>query len=395
MHKVPHLRSLVVPFALLVVLVNCGTKSPNEPPPPACTYTLSPSTLSFDSSGGSASVTVTTAAQCAWTAASDRGWISITTGASSTGNGVVSVTVASNPNTDARTGTLTIAGQAVPVVQQAAAPVCSYEISPTSAAYSKDGGSGSFAVTAPSGCAWTATSSDAWIAVSPPAEPVGNGTVSYTVSRNTQIGGRTGTIVVAGRTFTVSQAGDAGLCEYAVSPVDFRPCMSAPYDLTATITTQAGCSWTANPDASWITVSAQSGSGPGVISFRVSDNWDAPRQGLVMVRWPTPTAGQNLRVAQAGCRYAVSTTSISMVAAGGTGRFDVFQQSDPYTCGGPLQNGCMWIAQSDVPWITVSTAPQFGDNPVSFTVAANEGATARTGTITVRDQAVRITQAGR
>jgi hypothetical protein len=173
--------------------------------------------------------------------------------------------------------------------------------------------------------------------------------------------------------------------------------MSVPSNLTATITTQQGCSWTVNPGASWIAVtSGPSGSGPGVITFRVSDNWDAPRQSVVMVRWPTPTAGQNLRVSQAGCRYGVSADSISVGAAGGPGRFDVLQQSDPLTCGGATQNACRWSAVANVPWIAITTSmPQIGDNPVSFTVAPNDAATGRTGTIVVRDKTIRITQSGR
>ena len=99
---------------------------------------------------------------------------------------------------------------------------------------------------------------------------------------------------------------------------------------------------------------------------------------------------------QAGCVYAVSTTAVSVGAAGGPGRFDVIQQSLPLTCGGPLQNACLWTAQSDAPWITVTTTmPQAGDNPVSFTVAANDSTSARNGTITVRDKVVRVTQSGR
>ena len=170
-----------------------------------------------------------------------------------------------------------------------------------------------------------------------------------------------------------------------------------PYNLTATITTQQGCTWTASPGASWITVTGgQSGSGSGVISFMVSENWESPRHGVVMVRWPTVSAGQNLQVAQAGCRYAVSATSVSIAATGGSGRFDVIQQSDPYTCGGATQDACRWTAQSSVPWITVTTSmPQMGDNPVSFTVAPNDGTSPRTGTITVRDQVVQIAQSGR
>jgi Viral BACON domain/Putative binding domain, N-terminal len=390
--------SLALLLALAVAVIACGSGSPSEPAPTPCSYTVSPSTLSFEASGGSGSVTVTTGANCAWTATSDKGWASITAGANATGSGVVSVAVSSHTAAEARTGTLTIAGQSVSVTQQPPPPiVCTYEIAPASAAYSKDGGAGSFTVTAPEGCHWTASTTDSWITVAPPAtDPTGNGTVTYTVARNTQLGGRTGGISVASRRFEVTQAGDTGLCQYQVSPVELSPCMAAS-QITTSIATDAACPWTVTSDVAWMSIAGGgSGSGPATIQVNVGENWDAPRNGLLMVRWPTPTAGQNVRVSQAGCRYAVSTSAISVVATGGTARFDVYQQSDPYTCGGPLQNGCMWIAQSDVPWITVTTSmPQFGDNPVSLTIAANDAATARSGNVRVRDQVVRITQAGR
>jgi hypothetical protein len=114
-----------------------------------------------------------------------------------------------------------------------------------------------------------------------------------------------------------------------------------------------------------------------------------------MVRWPTVTAGQNVRVSQAGCRYAVTTSSFNFIADGGNGRFDVLQQSDPTQCGGATQDRCVWTAVADVPWITItSPATRQGDNPVTFTVAPNNGPQ-RTGTITVRDKVVQITQAAR
>jgi hypothetical protein len=114
-----------------------------------------------------------------------------------------------------------------------------------------------------------------------------------------------------------------------------------------------------------------------------------------MIRWPTPTAGQNVRVSQAGCRYGVSRSSFAFVAAGGSGTFDVLQQSDPTECGGALQDRCVWTALSNASWIVVTTPmPRSGDNPVAFTVAPNTGASPRTGTITVRDRVVTITQNG-
>ena len=379
-------------------VASCDKSSPTEPTPAPCSYTLSSSSLTFGASGGTGSVNVTTASHCTWTAISDRGWMSITSGSNGTGTGVVSVSLTPNPSEAARTGTLAIAGQSV-AVREEGLGACTIELSPSSASFNKDAANGSFVVAAPAHCQWSATSNSAWLGVTSGSAGTGNGTVAYSVDRNRDVNARTGTIALGARMFTVNQAGDPPApqaCEYSVTPIEFSPCMSVPYNLTATITTQQGCTWTAAPGASWISVTGgQSGNGPGVISFAVSDNWDAPRQGVVMVRWPSVTAGQNLQVAQAGCYYAVSTTAISVAAAGGTGQFNVIQQSDPYTCGGPTQNACRWTAQSDVPWITVTTTmPQAGDNPVAFTVAANPSATARMGRITVRDKVVQITQSG-
>ena len=391
-------RSLALFLVVAGGLWACDSSSPTEPTPPACTYTLSTSSLSFAASGGTNSVTVTTASSCTWSAASDRGWMTVTSGASGSGGGTVTVSLTANGNTAERTGTLTVAGQAVGVRQDGMA-ACTIDISPGSASFGKDGATGTFAVTAADHCQWTAASNAAWLAVTSGSAGHGNGTVAYSLERNRELVSRTAAINVGSRTFTVTQAADtppAPVCEYSVTPIEFTPCMTAGSSMTAAVTTQQGCTWTAEPDAAWITLTAgQSGNGSGVVTFRVSDNWDAPRRSVVKIRWPTITAGQNLQVMQAGCSYAVSATAVAIPAAGGPGRFDVIQQSDPYTCGGPTQNACMWIAQADVSWITLTTTgPQYGDNPVSFTVAPNGSTAARTGRITVRGKIVVITQAG-
>jgi hypothetical protein len=382
------------PVPLVTAIIACDGGSPTSPTPtPSCTFTLSTGSLSFSASGGPGSVGVTTAAGCTWAASSDRAWMSITSGASGNGNGTVAVALTANTAAGERAGTLTVAGQPV-AVRQDGAGACTYDISPGSAAFNKDAATGSFAVTAPGHCAWSATSSASWLVVAS-GQATGNGTVAYSVERNRDIAQRTATIAVGDRTFTVTQSGDAGICQYSVSPVVFEPCMSTPFELTATVTADQGCTWTAAAGASWISVvGGQSGVGSGTVRFRVSDNWDAPRQSVVMVRWPTATAGQNLQVRQAGCRYAVSVAAIAVPAAGGSQRFDVVQSSDPISCGGPLQNACVWSAVSSVAWITITSAmPRVGDNPVSFTVAANTGG-ARSGTIRVRDRVVTVTQAG-
>ena len=133
--------------------------------------------------------------------------------------------------------------------------------------------------------------------------------MSYSVARNLETAERTGAITVADQRFTIRQSGDMGGCQYSVAPVDSSPCMAGGH-VTASDDDAANCPWTATPESSWLNVpSGSSGTGPRCVTVSVPDNYDAPREGIIMVRWPTPTAGQNVRIAQAGCRYAVSRTA--------------------------------------------------------------------------------------
>jgi len=85
---------------------------------------------------------------------------------------------------------------------------CSHALSPTGSSYGLAGGPGTLNVTAaPSGCAWTAASNVGWIIITSGGSGSGNGAVSFSVAPNPG-GPRTGTLSVAGRTFTVTQAGN-------------------------------------------------------------------------------------------------------------------------------------------------------------------------------------------
>lgn len=382
--------------AVCVTIATCGGDSPTEPAP-VCSFAISPATAAFGADGGTATVTVTAASGCTWSSSASAAWIGVSAGASGTGTGTLSYTVAENSAAEPRNGTLTIAGQSHSVTQEGKPQtICTYELTPDHADFEARGGSGTFAIATTGACAWTATSNAAWLQVTEGAQGTGPGTVAFRLTGNGDLTARTAVISVADRSFTVRQGGDTPtLCDYTVAPVDLSACMPSS-TLTTRVTTQASCEWRATPNVSWLTlVSGSSGSGSGVITIRLSDNYDAPRDGVVMVRWPTPTAGQNVRVAQAGCLYAVSRSAISIAAGGGSASFDVLQQSVPNSCGGATQDRCIWTAVSDVPWITItSSMPRSGDNPVAFTVAANVGAIARVGRITVRDKIVIVTQAG-
>jgi hypothetical protein len=83
---------------------------------------------------------------------------------------------------------------------------CTYSISPTSTTVQAAGWNGSVAVTASSGtCGWTATSNASWITINSGASGAGSGTASYTVQAYTGKANRTGTLTIAGKTFTVTQ----------------------------------------------------------------------------------------------------------------------------------------------------------------------------------------------
>ena len=170
---------------------------------PACTYTLSAGSTSVTAIGATGSVDVITTASCAWTATTSAAWITIASGASGTGNGTVGFVVLPNLGA-ARSDSILIGGQTFTVNQAAVLPTCTYTLSAPSATIPAAGGTGTFNVTAPAGCTWTALTSATWITITAGASGSGNGTVSFTVAANTGAS-RTDNIVVAGQTFTVTQ----------------------------------------------------------------------------------------------------------------------------------------------------------------------------------------------
>jgi hypothetical protein len=87
---------------------------------------------------------------------------------------------------------------------------CSYSIGPATASAPADGGTGSITVTAAPGCAWAVSGNPGWITITSGGDGSGNGTIAYSVQANTGAP-RTGTLAIAGQTFTVTQAAQASL----------------------------------------------------------------------------------------------------------------------------------------------------------------------------------------
>ena len=184
-----------------------------------CSYSISPSTQMFNAPAATGSFAVsTTAATCQWTAASQSSWITVTGGASATGAGTVSYSVAANPDPSTRTGTILAAGWNYTVTQAAAPPpppppppppatTCSYALSSNSQTVGFSSSSIAVGVTDGASCTWNATSPVSWAVISAGANGTGPGTVTVTVSRNNNMSSRSATLAIAGQSFVITQQG--------------------------------------------------------------------------------------------------------------------------------------------------------------------------------------------
>jgi hypothetical protein len=256
-----------------------------------CSYSINPTSHASPSGGDSGSVSVTAPQGCSWTTTNVPFWITINSGASGNGNGTVGYTVAANPNSATRASDLTIAGQTFTVTQSGVS--CTFTLSPNGQSFSANGGTGSVGVTAAApDCAWTATSNDpAWITVTSGASGTGSGSVGFSVGANPNNASRTGTLTVAGQTFTITQTGVS--CIFSISPTSQSFGYSGGTDSIGVTAAAPDCSWTATNNDGWINVtSGTSGSGNGTVNYSVAANSGAARTGTLTIGGQTFTVTQ-------------------------------------------------------------------------------------------------------
>jgi hypothetical protein len=351
---------------------------------PNVVYTVpqsSPAGQLFASTGGTGTVSVTTSYNGNWTATSNAGWITITSGSSGSGNGNVNYTVLANSSSSSRTGTMTVAGQAFTVTQSPPPSCTSYSISATSQLFVSTGGPGSVSVIASSGCPWVATSNVSWINITSGSSGTGNGTVAFTVAANTGTSQRTGTMAIAGQTFTVTQSPPSS-CTYSISPAS-QSFVSTGGPGSVSVTASSGCPWVATSNVSWINItSGSSGTGSGTVAFTVAANTGtSQRTGTMTI------AGQTFTVTQSppsSCTYSISPTSAQFDYTGGTRTVSVTT-----SCNGN------WTATSNVSWITITSGSSgTGNGTVAYTVAGNSDTNQRTGTMTIAEQTFTVTESG-
>lgn len=231
---------------------------------------------------------------------------------------------------------------------------------------------------------WSAGTTYSWIHLSK-TSGTGTDTLSFTVDANTDATPRTGTITIAGQTYTVTQAG-APACTSSLAPTKVE-ILAATGKHIVDVTSTCGA-WKAESKADWITVdpAAASGNNTGKTGFTVAANTGtAPRKGTLTIADQTFTVIQASAATTPACTLALSSPPVSAAVAGKS------SVSVTPSCG-------EWLAVSNASWIAVDTGSESGKaaGTISLSVAANTGTT-RGDTLTIVGQTfktVTVIQAG-
>lgn len=210
----------------------------NVPTQASCTFAPAPSTYSISGVGGTSSFSLGTGTGCQWSAVSQQPWLSITSGTSGQSSGTVSFSVAANPVTNPRAGTIQVgSGLSMSNFAVYQAGACYYSLSEGPVvAVPPSGESNTVTVTTTSDCVWSAVSNANWLTISSGASGTGTGSFTYTAAPNSGSVDLSGTITVMNQALTVivgSPVGTPGSGTVTINggpaSVTFNPCQNNVY----------------------------------------------------------------------------------------------------------------------------------------------------------------------
>ena len=327
--------------------------------------------------GGSQNARASGSSACTFGVSDDRDWIKV--GASSVaGSGSVSVSVDPNNGLE-RTGTVTFShanGDATVTITQRNG--CMPAGGTTSLTFGKAGGSQNAGPGGSSACTFGVSADQDWIEVGA-SSVAGSRSVSVSVGPNNGLE-RTGTVTFShangDATVTITQRNGC-------MPAGGRTSLTfgkAGGSQDATAGGSSACTFGVSDDRDWIEVGASSVAGSGSVSVSVDPNNGLERTGTVTFSHANGDASVAI-TQRNGCMPAGGTTSLTFGKTAG---------AQDATAGGSA--ACTFAVSDDQDWIEVGAASVAGGGTVAVTVEANSGP-ARTGTVTVGDASVAVTQA--
>jgi len=346
-----HLASLLLPFIALAEV------------------SISPTFREFSQTGGGAAIL--TSGTGSWTASTAQSWINITPTTSGSAGTNVFYMVDANPSADPRNGVITI-GNASHEVRQTG---YNATISPTSLNASADGESISVSVVPEAIVSWTATSQSSWITVDSGASGFGNGSVGISVAPYDGVVSRSGSVIIAGQTFTVTQGG----IDVALEPESTKLPTNATKILFVQVRALAGTAWDPQSQVSWISVIDPGAKfGDSTVTLAISQNTSyLERVGTVKIGTATFTVTQ---AGVASPTINVSPTQTTAAPSGASGTIRVAGTFDT-----PVR------VESLSAWLTIAGGlDHVVPKDVNFGVAANSLSESRTGQIRVSSPATSV-----
>ena len=321
---------------------------------------INPTAKTFERAGGGGVVLVTGTGS--WTATTDSNWITVFT-QSGNGAGTVAYLASSNFTADTRQGKILINDKVHTVTQNG------YEssISPTTADFDENGGSGSIAVTVGDGVSWSASSEVDWLEVSADSG-ISDGSITFTAAAYEGVQPRVGSITVAGKIFTVTQTGT----QLAVKPTSKKVSYQATAIPNIGVEALAGTSWTVKSNVSWLSiVDAGRGFGDSAITIGVGENPSyLERVGTVSIGSKVFTVTQE---GTPNLRLDINPKEATADASGAVGNVAVLATPD-----------APWTSESLAPWIIVSQgASGAGNGNIGYVVSPNTNLSPRTGQIRI------------
>ncbi len=341
-------------------------KSPNPPMSRDSNISITPTTRNFGGGGGGGAII--TSGSGTWTAAVSDTWIVLNTTSGSVGYPVAYV-VDANVNAESRTGYVYVSGYTHTVTQEG----CGGELDPSGAEFETAGGNGVVNVSVANGVAWKAIPNVDWLYVSP-TSGTGSGTVRYIVEPLDEVTTRSGTITIAGQTFTVFQYGRRIELNSYSTTQNYET-----HVIPITVNALAITQWSVTPNNSWISVvDAGNGQGGDLVTIAIAENPSyKARTGTVRIGTETFTVRQQGRPT-AALSFDISPSNSTASVEGANGLIAVTATPD-----------LPWVATSGANWITVyaATTNGAGNGNVVYSASPNPKLYSRTGTVTITPEA--------
>lgn len=252
---------------------------------------------------------------------------------------------------------------------------CAYAavtISTSSKTFQKAGGAASITVNGDG--AWTATSDSPWLVIGSGASGNGAGKCLFTCNANNTAETRIGHITIGGNTYTVTQYGYTATISPSVATFDRKGGTG-----TVAITVDAGVTWMAKSNDSWLSVTPASGMSVGVVTYTVDEY-----PGVTTRVGSLTVAGQTFTVTQNGVDVNIDPEVVRMDANANIVSVDITALAQT-----------KWEVKPNASWITVIDKESgYGDYRVLLALAANPSFARRVATVSIGSATLTIVQDG-